>query len=48
MYDEENKTFTIEEIERKLLNYISWRGAISDDYSVEDFVNFLEDERGFN
>lgn len=48
MYDEENKTFTIEEIERKLLNYISWRGAIELDTDVEDFVNFLEDERGFN
>lgn len=44
----EEKVFTLEEIEDKLIKFVGWKGKIESDYDIEDFLNFMQNERGCN
>lgn len=44
----EEKVFTLEEIEDKLIKFVGWEGRIESDYDIEDFLNFMQNERGCN
>lgn len=44
----EEAVFTLQEIEDKLIKFVAHKGGINTDYDIEDFINFMEDERGLN
>lgn len=44
----EEEVFTLEEIEDKLIKFVGWKGKIESDYDIEDFLNFMQNERGCN
>lgn len=44
----EEEVFTLEEIEDKLIKFVGWKGGIESDYDIEDFLNFMQNERGCN
>ena len=44
----EEEVFTLEEIEDKLIKFVEWKGKIESGYDIEDFLNFMQNERGCN
>lgn len=44
----EEEVFTLEEIEDKLIKFVGWKGKIELDTDIEDFINFMDNERGCN